>query len=160
MADRETDTEYAVKVLNPKIANEPGAVKDLRREVDQAQNLTHQNLLKVNYLATDAAVPYIVMEYVDGDDLETIRRQRGGKLSVEEFEPIANQVLAALDYLHEKGVVHLDVKPQNVMVTHKGEVKLTDYGIARKIDSQLALEAGAQTGGTSGTRSGKSRHIG
>ena len=70
--------------------------------------------------------------------METYRLRKGGKLASDEFCHVATQILAGLSYLHDKGVVHLDIKPQNVMVAKTGEVKLTDFGIAKTIKEQLA----------------------
>lgn len=135
--DQETEVDYAIKVLTPELLADRQALADLKKEVGVAQALTHQNLLKVNYLATSELLTYVVMEFIDGENLEEYRVRKGGKLSLDEFRKIAPQVLAGLDYLHEKGVVHLDVKPHNIMLTKTNEVKITDYGIARTIKEQL-----------------------
>jgi len=136
--DKEIESECAIKVLTPELAASAEAVASLRREVAIAQELTHQNLLRVNYLCTNSSPPFLVMEHIDGEDLETYRLRKGGKLSPDDFCHVATQILAGLTYLHDKGVVHLDIKPQNVMVAKTGEVKLTDFGIARTIKEQLA----------------------
>ena len=136
--DRDTGDEYAIKVLPPNLCADPQALMDLKKEVAVALALTHQNLLKImGKPVTSGSVTYILMEYVDGENLEEYRRRKGGTISTEEFQRFAPQILAALDYLHEKGVVHLDVKPQNIMIARNGEVKITDYGIARTIKEQL-----------------------
>lgn len=142
--ERETGVEFAIKVLSPELVNDAEARADLKKEVANAQRLTHQNLLKVNYLADAGPTTYVVMECIDGENLEEYRVRKGGKIGLDDFRKIVPQVLAALDYLHEKGVVHCDVKPQNIMITPGGEVKLTDYGIARTIKEQLAREAASQ----------------
>ena len=147
--DRDTDVEYAIKVLPPALCADPHALADLRKEVATAHALTHQNLLAIRSLATSGSLTYLVMEYIDGDNLEEHRRLKGGALKLEEFRKIAPQILAGLDYLHNKGVVHLDVKPQNIMLTRNGEVKITDYGISRSIKEQL--RQGDRQGPTSGT---------
>jgi hypothetical protein len=143
--DQETEVDYAIKVLTPELVADPRALADLKKEVAVAQALTHQNLLKVNYLAASGSVTYVVMEYIDGENLEEYRLRKGGKLSLDEFRKIAPQVLAGLDYLHEKGVVHLDIKPHNIMLTKTGEVKITDYGIARTIKEQLYQSNNTET---------------
>jgi hypothetical protein len=85
------------------------------------------------------------MEKIDGEDLETYRLRKGGKLPVEEFLPIATKLLDGLNYLHEQGVVHLDIKPQNIMVSNSGQVKVTDYGISKTIKEQLSSRDGSMT---------------
>ena len=135
--DRDTDVEYAIKVLPPALCADPRALADLKKEVATAQALTHQNLLKINYLTTSGPTTYIVMEYIDGENLEEYRRRKAGTLKLDEFRKIAPQILTGLEYLHDKGVVHLDVKPHNIMLTRNGEVKITDYGISRSIKEQL-----------------------
>ena len=142
--ERQTGVEFAIKIVAPELVNDNDARNDLRKEVANAQRLTHQNLLKINYLADSDATTYIVMECIDGENLEEYRLRKGGNIPVTDFLRIAPQVLAALDYLHEKGVVHCDVKPQNIMVTPGGEVKITDYGIARTIKEQLTQVAASQ----------------
>jgi serine/threonine protein kinase/type II secretory pathway pseudopilin PulG len=142
--DKEIESECAIKVLAPELAASAEAVTSLRREVAIAQKLTHQNLLRVNYLCTNSSPPFLVMEHIDGEDLETYRLRKGGKLSSDDFCHVATQILAGLTYLHDKGVVHLDIKPQNVMVAKTGEVKLTDFGIARTIKEQLASKDQSQ----------------
>jgi predicted Zn finger-like uncharacterized protein len=142
--DQETENEVAVKLLLPELAASPDAMRDLKKEVAIAEQLTHQNLLRVNYLGTTGDRAFLVMEYLDGEDLEAYRLRKGGKISEEELRRILPQLLAGLDYLHERGMVHLDIKPQNVMVSKAGEVKLTDFGISRTIKEQLAARTEAQ----------------
>ncbi len=135
--DQETEVDYAVKVLAPELTADPQALSDLKKEVANAQALTHQNLLKVNYLASTGSLTYVVMEYIDGENLEEYRLRRGGKLTLDDLRKIGPQILTGLNYLHEKGVVHRDIKPHNIMLTKTGEVKITDYGIASTIKEQV-----------------------
>jgi serine/threonine protein kinase len=144
VTDRETQVEYAIKVLASALAGNPQALRDLKKEVAVAQPLVHQNLLNIKYFADSGPVKYVVMENIDGEDLETYRRRKGGRISQENFARIAPQILAGLDYLHERGVVHLDIKPQNIMVSKSGEVKITDYGISKTIKEQLAQQDQSQ----------------
>ena len=146
--DRDTDVEYAIKVLPTALSADPRALADLKKEVANAQALTHQNLLKINYLATSGSLSYIVMEYIDGDTLEEYRLRKGRTIPAEDFKKIAPQILSGLEYLHEKGVVHRDVKPQNIMISHNGDIKITDYGIALSIKEQLQRGSEVEAMGT------------
>ena len=140
--DDTTDVEYAVKIVLPEYIEDPAALKELRSELAKAQSFTHQNLLSYKFFADTGAIKYIVMELVDGEDLEEYRLRKGGKLQEAEAKKIASQILNGLNYFHDKGLVHLDLKPQNIMVSKSGEVKITDYGISKSIKEQI--EAGAQ----------------
>ena len=135
--DEETEKEYAIKTLRPELTASPTAIADLKKEVAIAQDLTHPNILRINYLGVAGATAYLVMEYIDGEDLEAFRLGKGGRITADEFRRLIPQLLAGLNYLHDKGKVHLDIKPQNVMVTRAAEVKLTDFGIAKSIRQQL-----------------------
>jgi serine/threonine protein kinase len=138
VTDRETQVEYAVKVLAPDLVGDPRALAELKREMAVAQPLTHQNLLNIKWFADTGPVKYVLMENIDGEDLETYRLRKGGKVSLDDFYRLAPQILTGLEFLHERGVVHLDVKPQNVMLSRRGEIKITDYGISKTIKEQLA----------------------
>lgn len=149
VTDRETHVEYAIKVLTPELVGSPAAFADLRKEVARAQPLTHQNLLNIKYFADSGPVKYIVMENIDGEDLESYRLRKGGRISPADFSKFVPQILAGMEFLHERGVVHLDIKPQNIMVSNSGEVKITDYGISRTIKEQLSQREQSQV--SSGT---------
>jgi formylglycine-generating enzyme required for sulfatase activity len=140
--DDKTRNEVAVKVLSPAVAGHRKALETLRQEVGTSQRVGHDRLLRIFELHEDTAAPsglaapapaapYVVMEYLDGGDLEDLRLQSGGTLSSEVVVGIANQVLEGLSQLHAHGVVHFDLKPANVMRTRAGACKLSDYGIAK-----------------------------
>jgi serine/threonine protein kinase/alpha-tubulin suppressor-like RCC1 family protein len=135
--DEETEKEYAIKTLRPELTASAMAIADLKKEVATAQDLTHPNILRINYLGVAGGTVYLVMEYIDGENLEAFRLGKGGRITADEFRRLIPQLLAGLNYLHDKGKVHLDIKPQNVMVTRAAEVKLTDFGIAKSIRQQL-----------------------
>ena len=143
--DQETESELAIKVLLPSLASSPAAMNDLRKEVAIAQQLTHQNLLRVNHLGIGQGFAYLVMEYIDGEDLETYRLRHGGKLPTDVVRRIMAEVLAGLNFLHDRGIVHLDIKPQNIMIPRSGEAKLADFGISRTIRQQVEQNAEGQT---------------
>ncbi|MGH7582207.1 MAG: protein kinase domain-containing protein [Gemmatimonadales bacterium] len=145
--DVRTQARCAIKLLQPQWAARAEALAALRQEVAAAQSVTHQNLLRVNYFADEGPYKYLVMEYLDGADLGTHLARRGGKLPVEDGLAVLRQVAAGLDYLHDKGLVHQDLKPQNVFVTAAGEVRVLDYGIAKVVRAHGAQGAQA-SGGT------------
>ncbi|MGA9751143.1 MAG: serine/threonine-protein kinase, partial [Acidobacteriota bacterium] len=106
------------------------------REAQAAGNLHHPNIVTVFDAGEERGVPYIVMELVEGESLAQ-RLKRAGKLSIEEASSIARQVAAGLAYAHEKGVVHRDVKPANILLDVKGRAAITDFGVARLSASDL-----------------------
>ncbi|HEX5451332.1 MAG TPA: protein kinase, partial [Candidatus Limnocylindrales bacterium] len=137
--DEQLDRDVAVKVLRPDYGRDAGFVTRFRQEAQAAASLSHANVVSVYDFGTDAAGPYIVMELVDGQDLESILQERG-VLPPMASARIALGVAEALAAAHAHGIVHRDVKPSNVLVTKGGHVKVVDFGIARALsDAQLTL---------------------
>ena len=136
-----TDTllqrRVAVKVLREGFATDPAFLARFRREAQAAAELVHPNIITVYDVGHDGDLHFIVMEYVDGQDLKTLVRQKG-RLSVFQTLDVAIQVCAGAGYAHKAGVIHCDIKPQNVLVTWDGRAKVADFGIARAL-SELAL---------------------
>jgi serine/threonine-protein kinase len=122
----------AVKVLRERFANDPEFLERFQREARAAANLDHTNIVTVYDVGKDGAWHYIVMEYVDGQDLKTLIRQKG-RLSVAEALGIATQIAAGVGHAHKATVIHRDIKPQNVLVTPDGLAKVVDFGIARAL---------------------------
>src|SRR5580698_5829257 len=123
-----------------------------RREAQSAASLNHPSIVAVydtgEDMATGLPVPYIVMEYVDGRTVRDLL-QDGHRLLPERSLEIIDGVLRALDYSHQAGIVHRDIKPGNVMVTRNGDVKVMDFGIARAMsDAQSTMTQTAQVIGT------------
>ncbi len=115
-----------------------------KREAQAAGRLQHPNIVGVYDYGETEAVAYIVMEFVDGTSLKALL-DRGERMAPPEVARIMQQVLAALQYSHERGVVHRDIKPANVMLTSAGMVKIADFGIAR-IESSSLTQAGTIMG--------------
>ncbi|MFO7740795.1 MAG: Stk1 family PASTA domain-containing Ser/Thr kinase [Anaerolineae bacterium] len=126
------ERRVAVKVLRQRFASDPEFLERFQREARAAANLDHPNIVTVFDVGRDDERHYIVMEYVDGHDLKTIIRQKG-RLSVAEALDIATQVAAGVGHAHKAGVIHRDIKPQNVLLTHSGRAKVVDFGIARAL---------------------------
>ncbi|HKR36454.1 MAG TPA: serine/threonine-protein kinase [Steroidobacteraceae bacterium] len=122
----------AVKVLNEDFRRHPEAFKALQREAKKSQSLAHPNVASVHDFDRDGATVFLVMELLEGESLETLIRNRAGRgLPSPEVMRIVRGAGAALAYAHQKGVVHSDFKPANVIRTRDGTIKVLDFGIAR-----------------------------
>jgi serine/threonine protein kinase len=145
--DRLLDRPVAVKVLFPELSIDRTFVERFRREAQAAANLSHTNIVPVFDWGEDGGTYFIVMEFIDGRPLSSILRT-AGPLHPDRAAEIAADVALALDYAHRHGVVHRDIKPGNVLITDEGAVKVTDFGIARAINTDESL---TQTGAVMGT---------
>jgi serine/threonine-protein kinase len=136
----------ALKILYPELSADPLFVERFRREAQAAANLSHPNIVPVFDWGEDNGTYFIVMELIDGTSLD--RDLRGSRtLSPSRSAVIAAQVASALGYAHRMGVVHRDVKPGNILITHDGQVKVTDFGIAQAVSSEDQFaEAGSVMG--------------
>jgi serine/threonine protein kinase/TolB-like protein/Tfp pilus assembly protein PilF len=143
--DKEINEEVAIKLLNPEIASDETTVGRFRNELKFARKIAHKNICKMYHLAKDADTPYITMEYVKGENLKSyIKRKR--TLSEDKALSIAKQVCEGLMEAHRLGVVHRDLKPQNIMVDEKGDVKIMDFGIARSVEAPGVTQTGVMIG--------------
>jgi serine/threonine-protein kinase len=145
--DRQLERPVALKVLFPELSVDRSFVERFRREAQAAANLSHPNIVPVFDWGEDGGTYFIVMEYVDGRPLSSILRT-AGPLHPERAAEISADVATALAYAHRHGVVHRDVKPGNVLITEEGTVKVTDFGIARAVNTEESL---TQTGAVMGT---------
>lgn len=150
----------AIKVLRTDLARDPSFLSRFRREAQAAAGLNHPTIVAVYDSGEDVegvgadalSVPYIVMEYVDGQTVRDMIRG-GNHLSARESLQLTSGVLDALEYSHQHGIVHRDIKPGNIMRTPKGAVKVMDFGIAR------ALADGGQTMTSSQTVMGTAQYL-
>ncbi len=145
--DRLLDRPVALKVLFPELSVDRSFVERFRREAQAAANLSHPNIVPVFDWGEDTGTYFIVMEFIDGRPLSAILKT-AGPLSADRTADIGAHVAAALGYAHKHGVIHRDVKPGNVLITDEGQVKVTDFGIARAINTEESL---TQTGAVMGT---------
>jgi eukaryotic-like serine/threonine-protein kinase len=137
-SDEVLERPVAVKVLADTIASDPEFLTRFRREARVAAGLSHPNLIDIYDFAGGAERPYLVMEYVPGENLAE-RTQRGGEI---DCERLARELLGALAHIHAAGIVHRDVKPQNVLIAPDGSAKLIDFGIALTEDATALTETG------------------
>ena len=150
--DIRLDRIVAIKTLRADLARDQIFQARFRREAQSAASLNHPSIVAVydtgEDMATGIPVPYIVMEYVDGRTVRDLL-QEGHRLLPERSLEIIDGVLRALDYSHQAGIVHRDIKPGNVMVTRNGDIKVMDFGIARAMsDAQATMTQTAQVIGT------------
>lgn len=134
--DEVTKSDVAVKVLLPELALSTNAIEMLLKEASLAQQISHPNLLRINHVE-GGEQPFIVMEYVDGDTLTTRWEEKRRQMDEVEVRRMLSQLLTGLAYLHAQNLVHRDVKPDNILVSRAGDIKLTDYGIASTLKEQI-----------------------
>jgi serine/threonine-protein kinase len=145
--DRLLDRPVALKILFPELSIDRTFVERFKREAQAAANLSHPNIVPVFDWGEDSGTYFIVMEFVDGRALSTILKA-SGTLPPERAAEIGAAVAAALGYAHKNRVIHRDVKPGNVLITDESQVKVTDFGIARALNTEESL---TQTGAVMGT---------
>ena len=145
--DRQLERPVALKVLFPELSVDRTFVERFRREAQAAANLSHPNIVPVFDWGEDDSTYFIVMEYVEGRPLSAVLRDPN-PMPPRQIATIGAGVAAALAFAHRHGVVHRDVKPGNVLITPDGDVKVTDFGIARAMNTEESL---TQTGAVMGT---------
>jgi len=121
----------AIKILNEQFKRHPESLKALQREARKAQDLAHPNIVTVFDFDREGSTVYMTMEYMDGESLRDLIRKNPNGLPVTQAISLIEGMCHGLSYAHQKGVVHSDFKPGNVMVTRAGLIKIFDFGIAR-----------------------------
>ncbi len=143
--DRELDRVIALKVIRPELATDPAILQRFKQELILARNITHKNVVRIYDLGEADGIRFISMEYVDGQDLRTLLR-RAGKLPPKEAIAVVEQVCRALDAAHSEGVIHRDLKPQNIMRDQHGRIVVMDFGLARSLGDSGLTQTGAVVG--------------
>jgi tRNA A-37 threonylcarbamoyl transferase component Bud32 len=144
--DTVLERQVAIKLMHREIASDSDQLERFRREARAVAQLNHPHIVTVIDAGEDDNTPYIVFEYVEGETLKD-RIRRHGRLPVSEAIAYAIEIARALGVAHANGIVHRDVKPQNVLVDEEGSAKVTDFGIARTLD-QEGLTADGRVLGT------------
>jgi eukaryotic-like serine/threonine-protein kinase len=143
--DGELDRPVAVKVLAEHLADTPGFRERFLREAKLAAQLSHPNIVQVFDVGEEEGRPFIVMECVEGSTLADEAKQRG-PLGPAEVVDLALQICGGLEHAHAAGLVHRDIKPQNLLLRPDGTVKIADFGIARAAETTKLTQAGSVVG--------------
>jgi serine/threonine protein kinase/Flp pilus assembly protein TadD len=143
--DRELDRLIALKVIRPELATDPAILARFKQELILSRNITHKNVVRIFDLGEAEGIRFISMEYIDGEDLRTILR-RDGKFAPQEAIAVVEQVCRALDSAHSEGVIHRDLKPQNIMRDKSGRIVVMDFGLARSLGDSGLTQTGALVG--------------
>jgi eukaryotic-like serine/threonine-protein kinase len=142
--DRELDRLVALKVIRPDLAGQASILQRFKQELILARKITNRNVVRIFDLGVADGLRFITMEYIDGQDLTSVLEER--KLKPEETVKILRQVCTALEAAHAEGVVHRDLKPQNIMIEFGGRVVVMDFGLARSMEASSLTQAGAVMG--------------
>ncbi|SDI43704.1 serine/threonine protein kinase [Pseudobutyrivibrio sp. 49] len=126
--------EVAIKILKPEFSEDATFVAKFRTEAQSAAGLEHPNIVNIYDVGSENGLYFIVMEYVEGITLKTYIEKKG-QLNFKEAISIAIQVGRGIEAAHQKGIIHRDIKPQNIIISTEGKVKVTDFGIARAASS-------------------------
>src|SRR5213592_3244991 len=143
--DRLLERDVALKILHEQLMEDGDHVERFREEARSVAQLSHPNIVTVIDRGEQDGRQFIVFEYVAGENLKSLI-EREAPLPEQEAVRIALEVARALAFAHEHGLVHRDVKPQNVLLTEDGEAKVTDFGIARSLDMQGVTQTGTVLG--------------
>jgi tetratricopeptide (TPR) repeat protein/predicted Ser/Thr protein kinase len=143
--DRELDRMVALKTIRPELAGNSDMLRRFKQELILARQIAHRNIVRLYDISDGSGVKFITMEFVDGEDFHTLLR-RQGKLSADEAVHVMRQICLALDAAHTEGVIHRDLKPQNIMRDKQGRIVVMDFGLARALESGGMTRTGALVG--------------
>ena len=143
--DIQINEEVAIKLIRPDIASDEKTIERFSNELKLARKISHKNVCRMYHLEREGETPYISMEHLQGEDLKDLI-QKKEKLTIEEAIGVAKQVCEGLAEAHRLGVVHRDLKPQNIMVDKEGIAKIMDFGIARSVEAPGVTATGVIIG--------------
>ena len=143
--DRELDRFVALKVIRPELASDPSILARFKKELLLAHQVTHRNVIRIYDLGEGEGVKFITMEFIEGKDLRSLIREKK-KFTPEEAVDVIQQVCQALHAAHSVGVIHRDLKPQNIMQDASGRILVMDFGLARTLEGDGMTQTGALVG--------------
>lgn len=143
--DRELDRPVALKLIRPEMASNPSILARFKQELLLSRQVTHKNVIRIYDLGDADGVKFISMEFVEGRDLRALIQEKK-KFSPEEAVETIRQVCQALEAAHGAGVIHRDLKPQNIMREESGRILVMDFGLARTIEGDGMTQVGALVG--------------
>jgi eukaryotic-like serine/threonine-protein kinase len=143
--DREVEHLVALKLIRSEMANHPVILARFKQELLTARQVTHRNVIRIYDIAEAEGTKYITMEFVDGSDLRKLLHDQG-KLAPEKAVAIVRQICQALEAAHGAGVIHRDLKPQNIMQEKSGRILVMDFGLARSLESDGMTQSGVLLG--------------
>ena len=143
--DQRTGHSVAVKVLKPEFNKDAEFVSRFQREAEAASKMTHHNIVNLLDVGMDGENRYLIMEYVQGKTLKEVIREKG-RLSPNVAAQITIRILSALQHAHQNGIIHRDIKPQNILVHADGHIKVADFGIARMANSSTLTRSDSVMG--------------
>lgn len=143
--DRELNREVALKLLNSEIAQQKTALERFKQEIQLSSQITHKNVLRVYDLGAHESLRFLTMQFVEGEDLASLLL-REGRLPLPRVIAVFRQIAMGLQAAHEIGVIHRDLKPQNIMVDRADRVYVTDFGLAKLQEASGMTETGTLFG--------------
>jgi tetratricopeptide (TPR) repeat protein/predicted Ser/Thr protein kinase len=143
--DREVNRIVALKVIRPELTGNVAILERFKQELVLSHQVTHKNVIRIYDLGDAEGVKFITMEFVEGEDLRTLIHEKK-KFSPEEAVEITQQICRALEATHSVGVIHRDLKPQNVMRDKSGRILVMDFGLARMVEGDGMTQTGALVG--------------
>ncbi len=143
--DRELSRTVALKVIRPELASNPDILQRFKQELRLSHQVTHKNVIRIYDLGEGDGVKFITMEYIEGKDLRSLIREKK-RFTPEEAVSVIRQVCQALDAAHSVGVIHRDLKPQNIMQDGSGRILVMDFGLARTLQGDGMTQTGALVG--------------
>ncbi|HEY6293954.1 MAG TPA: tetratricopeptide repeat protein, partial [Terriglobia bacterium] len=146
--DKDLDRMVALKLVRPELTNETQVMQRFKQELLLASRVSHKNVLRIHDLGDVNGLKFISMAYIDGEDLHHVLETHG-RMAADEAVDIAQQLCGALQAAHGEGVIHRDLKPQNILIDHSGNAYISDFGLAKSLEASSAMMT--RTGALLGT---------